>query len=72
MISLSNLLLDLKIVLILPDRDREIILWGHKLYPRFLTNIEDDFESLKLVIEKMAGHLMVNENCDGGIDYRRC
>ncbi len=42
-----------KIVLILPDSDAKTISTGHKLCPRFLTQIDSDFKNTAAVVEKM-------------------
>ncbi len=60
LIKLGILLEDLRIVLILPDRDGDTITMGHKLYPRFLTDIEDTSNTLELVINKMLDNLNPN------------
>lgn len=56
-INLSGLLQDVRIIIVLPDRDTDTIRMGHKLYPRFLTDIEDKSNTLELVINKMLDNL---------------
>lgn len=56
-IDLSGLLKDVRIIIVLPDRDTDTIRMGHKLYPRFLTDIEDKSNTLELVINKMLDNL---------------
>ena len=51
--SLGDLLSDLRIVLILPDRKPGTISKAHALGPRFLTYIDSDSEELKSVLNKM-------------------
>ena len=51
--SLGDLLLDLRIVLILPDRNPGTISKAHALGPRFLTYLDSDSEELKSVLSKM-------------------
>jgi len=60
LIKLGGLLEDVSIILILPDRDKETTMAGHKLYPRFLTDIEDKSNALELVINKMLNNLNSN------------
>lgn len=60
LMRLGDLLNDLKIILILPDKDRETVLRGHKIFPRFVTDISDDFWMLEAVIEKMLNNLDPN------------
>ncbi len=59
-IDLSGLLQDVRIIIVLPDRDTDTIRMGHKLYPRFLTDIEDKSNTLELVINKMLDNLNPN------------
>ncbi len=54
-LSIRNQLLDLRIVLILPDREEKTITQGHTLYPRFLSYVDSDFKDLQAVVNKMAG-----------------
>jgi len=56
LLSIRELLLDLRIILILPDRKKDTIAVGHKLYPRFLTYVDSDFKNLAAVLEKMLKH----------------
>ena len=55
LVSLHDLFLDIRIILILPDRERETISNAHKLRPRFLAYADSDFESVKVVLKKMLG-----------------
>jgi len=56
-LRIRDLLADVRIVLILPDRRKETIAAGYKLYPRFLTFMDSDPRELAAVLEKMI------ENC---------
>ncbi len=60
LLKMKDLLQDVRIVLILPDRDGDTTMMGHKLYPRFLTDIEDKSNTLELVINKMLDNLNPN------------
>ncbi len=60
LLKMKDLLQDVRIVLILPDRDEVTTMMGHKLYPRFLTDIEDKSNTLELVINKMLDNLNPN------------
>jgi hypothetical protein len=44
---------NIKIVLILPDRNNETIVIGHKLRPRFLSYTDSDFIDVAVVLENM-------------------
>lgn len=53
LILIKKLLLDLRILLILPDGDNETITMGHTLFPRFLSYADSDFEDVKAVLRKI-------------------
>jgi len=54
-ISMKYFFSDVRIVLILPNRRKDIIALGHTLRPRFITYKDADFRELLSVIHKMAG-----------------
>lgn len=54
---IRDLLSDLPIILILPDRDKNTISQGHSLYPRFLTYSDGDFTDVAAVLEKMLNNM---------------
>ena len=45
---------DIKIILILPDRESDSISRGHEVYPRFVSYIDSDFKEVGAVMEKMV------------------
>jgi hypothetical protein len=53
LIAMRSLLLDLRLVLVLPERDPDIIAWAHKLSPRFLAYADNGFEQVAAVLDKM-------------------
>ena len=53
LVSIQNLFGDIRIILILPDRDQETVSLGHKLYPRFLSYIDGNFADVAAVLTKM-------------------
>jgi hypothetical protein len=53
LLLLRDLLLDVRIILILPDRKRDTISRGHSLYPRFLSYVDSDFKDVAAVLDKM-------------------
>lgn len=55
-LSVKELLEDVRIILILPDRLPETISKGHLLRPRFMTYADSDFEDVKAVLIKMLKH----------------
>jgi len=52
-VSLGPLISDLRILLLLPDRDRETVARGHTLYPRFLSFVDESFEEVGVVLGRM-------------------
>jgi len=54
-ISIKELLFNVRIILVLPDREEDTITKGHSLHPRFLTYIDGDFGDIAAVLSKMLG-----------------
>ena len=52
-LSLKELLSELRIILILPDRESSIFEKAHILGPRFMTYTDSDFQDIKAVLSKM-------------------
>ena len=52
-LALGNLLHDLRIILVLPDRHKDTIAKALTLRPRFLTFADSDFTELSAVLGKM-------------------
>jgi hypothetical protein len=52
-LSLQDLLSELRIILILPDREPSTFAKGHKLGPRYMTHDDSDFKDVKAVLGKM-------------------
>ncbi len=44
---------DLRIILVLPDRNNKTIAEGHKLQPRFVTYRDSDIKEIEVVLGKM-------------------
>ena len=53
MLSFHAYLENMKLILILPDRNRQTISDGHKLHPRFVSYVDSDFSDVGAVLEKM-------------------
>ena len=51
--AFREMLIEIYIILVLPDRQTETIKQAHLLRPRFLCSILDNFIELKLIIHKM-------------------
>ena len=56
-IGLREFLADIRVILILPDRDHDTLSNAHALYPRFITYIDGDYSDLKAVLTKMQNNL---------------
>jgi len=52
-LSVSDLLSDLRIILVLPDREGETVAKGHTLKPRFLSYGDSNFIDVAAVLSKM-------------------
>ncbi len=52
-----DLLSQVQVVLILPDAEKETITRGHRLFPRFCSFVDGDFQDMKAVLEKMVSNL---------------
>ncbi|HQO36408.1 MAG TPA: hypothetical protein PLG59_17225 [bacterium] len=53
LLAVRDVLLRHRIILILPDGDKETILQGHKLMPRFLSYMDSDFKDVAAVLARM-------------------
>jgi hypothetical protein len=51
--ELRPLLLDLRLLLVLPKRDNDIIAWAHKLGPRFIAYADNGVTQVAAVLDKM-------------------
>ena len=55
-LHIRKLFRDIRIVLILPDREESTVAKGHRLYPRFFSYIDSDFKEIAAVLNKMLDH----------------
>ncbi|MCJ7542719.1 MAG: hypothetical protein MUO88_23970 [Desulfobacterales bacterium] len=62
LLAISDLLVDIRIILILPDDEKKTIAKGHRLYPRFISNITSDFKDVGAVLEKMLKTLNAHDS----------
>ncbi len=53
LLSARDLLLDIGLILILPDREKGTIAIGHTLYPRYLSYADSNFKDVAAVLMKM-------------------
>jgi hypothetical protein len=56
LVSIGDLLSDLRIILIAPDGDKETVAGAHTLRPRFLTYVDRTFDEIAAVVKKMLGN----------------
>ena len=52
-LSIRHLFQNIRIILLLPSKETEIITLAHQLRPRFLTNINTDLAEITAVLKKM-------------------
>ncbi len=55
-LSIKNLLKRTRIIIILPDRDKDTVRKGHTLFPRFLTYADSNFSWVTAVLKKMLSN----------------
>ncbi len=55
--SIQELLMDLSIIFIVPDRAPETLSKAHRFFPRYVTSTENDFDDVKMVLERMIQNL---------------
>ena len=60
MLSISDLIWRVNIILILPDREKDTIDKGHTLRPRFLTHKDSDILYVTAVLSKMLRNTHLN------------
>ena len=53
-LSISYLFRDIRIILITPNREADTIALAHQLRPRFLSDMNSDFEEVAAVLKKMV------------------
>ncbi|MCJ7774062.1 MAG: hypothetical protein MUP22_13135 [Desulfobacterales bacterium] len=56
LLSINHLVRDIRIILVLPDRNEKTISIGHSLRPRFLTYADGDLSDVTAVMNKMMGN----------------
>jgi len=55
-LSLRDALQNVRVILLVPDREDETISLAHRLRPRFLANSESGFSDTMSVLRKMLGY----------------
>ena len=61
-VSLGDLLSDIRVILVLPDRKGDTISKAHNLGPRFLTYLDNNSKEIKAVLSKMLENQNANKN----------
>ncbi len=51
--SIKNLLFDARLILVLPNREKDTIKKGYSLYPRFITYAGSNYKDVTAVLNKM-------------------
>lgn len=62
-----ELLLDITLILILPDRDMDTIALGHALMPRYITYADRGFADLQAVLANMVSGRYLDQACGQGV-----
>jgi hypothetical protein len=53
LLFIRNLLQNIRIILVLPDREEETIEKGHRLYPRFVSFLDGNLEEVAVVLNNV-------------------
>jgi hypothetical protein len=53
LMRLQELLLDRRVILVLPDNEPDTASWGHRLRPRFITYRSSDYNDVSVVLGRM-------------------
>jgi hypothetical protein len=59
---IKDLFQDIRIILILPDGDSDTISMGHKIYPRFISYIDSNFEDVAVALSNMTVYMASQQN----------
>jgi hypothetical protein len=51
--DMRSLFQGIRIILILPDDDRQTLALGHRFHPRYVSYMDSDFSDVRMVLEKM-------------------
>jgi hypothetical protein len=62
LLSINHLVRDIRIILVLPNRDEKTISIGHSLRPRFLTYADGDLSDVAAVMSKMLSNPREEQN----------
>lgn len=62
LLSIQDLLDDVRIILVLPDDKKETVSAGHRLRPRYISYAGGNFEDVAAVLNKMMQRSLMNKN----------
>ena len=62
LISLKDFLMDVRIILILPDREHLTVIKGHTLSPSFTSYMDSNTTDVAVVLNKMVSNLKAKKN----------
>ena len=65
LITLKDFLMDIRIILILPDREHLTVKRGHTLFPKYTSYIDSCTTDVASVLNKMISSLNANKNAGG-------
>ncbi len=68
-LSLGDLVADIRVILILPDRASETIKAGHRMRPRYMGYHDSDYSDVNKVLEKMLRQIPLCEGHRWKPDY---
>lgn len=69
LILMKNLLEDIRIILIVPNVNKDTVQKGHQLYPRFMTDSNTDMNQLTAVIKKNLEVIQLSQLTTGCQNY---
>ena len=70
LLSIRDLLDDVRIILVLPDDKKETVSAGHRLRPRYISYAGGNFEDVAAVLNKMQERSLMNEKSQRqGVEY---
>lgn len=65
-LKIKDLLLNNRIIIILPDGETATLSMAHELYPRFISYIDSDFEDVAIALNKIIEYLASQEKRETG------
>lgn len=63
--AMGELILNNRIILVLPDQTQATVAAGHRLYPRFISYLDSDFSDVRSVLQTMLHNVETHENRSG-------